>query len=116
MRRLVLVVASVLLSLELSAQVGVITIEAKAENVPLGHWYVSKDKTLENHAFYYIDEKTAAYMLGNILEQEGQDIDLPEGMDPDGDLYWIVTWESGFVSTIYLTTVKGFSLITVFTE
>jgi hypothetical protein len=116
MRRLVLVVASVLLSLELSAQVGVITIEANAVNVPLGHWYVSKDKALENHAFYYIDEKTAAYMLSNILEEEGQSYNMPEGVDEDGDNYWVVVWESGFESTIYLTTVDGFSLITVFTQ
>lgn len=116
MRKLVLVVASVLLSLELSAQVGVITIDPKAETVPLGHWYVSSDKVLANHSFFYIDEESAYYMLKGILAQDGQDIDMPEGIDEDGDLYWIVVWESGFSSTIYLTNIEGFSLITVFTE
>ena len=116
MRGLVLVVASVLLSLELSAQVGVITIDPKAETVPLGHWYVSSDKVLANHSFFYTDDNTASYMLSNILEEEGQSFNMPEGIDEDGDLYWIVVWESGFSSTIYLTSTKGFSLITVFTE
>lgn len=116
MRGLVLVVASVLLSLELSAQVGVITIDTKAETVPLGHWYVSNDKALANHSFFYTDDNTASYMLSNILEEEGQSFNMPEGIDEDGDFYWIVVWESGFSSTIYLTSTKGFSLITVFTE
>lgn len=116
MRKLVLVVASVLLSLELSAQVGVITIDPKSETVPLGHWYVSNDKVLANHSFFYTDDNTASYMLSNILEEEGQSFNMPEGIDEDGDFYWIVVWESGFSSTIYLTSTKGFSLITVFTE
>jgi hypothetical protein len=116
MRRLVLVVASVLLSLELSAQVGVITIDPKSETVPLGHWYVSSDKVLANHSFFYTDDNTASYMLSNILEEEGQSFNMPDGVDDDGDNYWVVVWESGFESTIYLTTIDGFSLITVFTQ
>jgi hypothetical protein len=116
MRRLVLVVASVLLSLELSAQGGVITIESKADQVPLSQWYVSKEKGLENHQFFYSDERTATYMLSNILEQEGQSFNMPEGVDDDGDSYWIVTWENGFTSTIFVTPTDEFMLITIFTE
>jgi len=41
---------------------------------------------------------------------------MPEGVDEDGDDYWVVVWESGFESTIYIKTVDGFSLITVFTQ
>jgi hypothetical protein len=116
MRRIVMVVASVLLSLELSAQCGVITIEAKADKVPLSQWYVSKDKGLENHQFFYSDERIATYTLNNILEQEGQSLNMPDGVDDDGDSYWIITWESGFTSTIFVTPTNEFMLITIFTE
>jgi hypothetical protein len=111
-----MVVASVLLSLELSAQSGVITIEAKAEQIPFSQWYVSKEKGLENHQFFYSDDRIAIYTLNNILEQEGQSFNMPEGVDDDGDRYWIVTWESGFTSTIFVTPTDDFMLITIFTE
>ena len=57
MKKLFLIVVSVLLSLQSFSQVGVITIEKDAEEVPMGHWYVCKDKTLDNHAFYYDEQK-----------------------------------------------------------
>ena len=116
MRRLVLVVASVLLSLELSAQVGVITVEDKLDMVPLSQWYVIRNKSYNNHQFFYSEEKTSRYVLKTILEQEGYDIDIPEGVDSEGDLYWNINWGNEFGSTIYLNTSKGFSLITIFTQ
>ena len=116
MKKLFLIVVSVLLSLQSFSQVGVITIEKDAEEVPMGHWYVCKDKTLDNHAFYYDEQKLVESLLQNILLVEGQDIDFPEGKDDDGDLYWEVVWESGFVTFIYLTTTNGFSLLTCVTE
>ena len=116
MKKLFLIVVSVLLSLQSFSQVGVITIEKDAEEVPMGHWYVCKDKTLDNHAFYYDEQKLVESLLQNILLGEGQDIDFPEGKDDDGDLYWEVVWESGFVTFIYLTTTNGFSLLTCVTE
>ncbi len=116
MKNLFLIVAICLLSLQSFSQVGVITIEANTKNVPFGQWYVSKDIKLENHTFFYTDEPTASYMVYSILDQEGQSLNLPYGIDSDGDLYWIVLWENGFTSTIYLATSNGFSLITVVTE
>lgn len=116
MKNIFLIVVVGLLSLQLFSQVGVITIEKDATEVPLGHWYVSKDKNLDNHAFFYDEEKSVKSLLQGILLGEAQDIDFPEGKDKDGDLYWEIVWESGFVSTIYLTTTNGFSLLTCFTE
>lgn len=115
-KKLFLIVVSVLFSLQSFSQVGVITIEKDATEVPLGHWYVSKDKKLDNHAFFYDEEKSVKSLLQNTLLGEGQDIDFPIGKDDDGDLYWEIVWESGFTTTIYLTTTNGFSLLTCFTE
>jgi hypothetical protein len=116
MKKLFLIVISVILTLQSFSQVGVITIEKDATEVPMGHWYVSKDKSLDNHAFFYENQKFVESLLQDILLAEGQDIDFPEGKDGDGDLYWEIVWESGFVSIIYLTTTDGFSLLTCFTE
>lgn len=116
MKNIFLIVVVGLLSLQSFSQVGVITIEKDAIEVPLGHWYVSKDKNLDNHAFFYDEEKLVKSLLQGILLGEDQDIDFPIGKDDDGDLYWEIVWESGFTSTIYLTTTNGFSLLTCFTE
>ena len=116
MKSLFLIVVFALLSSLSFTQVGVITIEKDAVEVPMGHWYVSKDKKLDNHAFFYDTEVSVKELLQNILLSQDQDIDLPEGKDDEGDYYWIVVWESGFKSTIYITTVKGFTLLTCFTE
>jgi hypothetical protein len=115
-KKLFLIVVSLLFTLQSFSQVGVITIDKDAIEVPLGHWYVSKDKNLDNHSFFYEEQKFVESLLQNILLGEGQDIDFPKGKDKSGDLYWEIVWESGFVSTIYITTVDGFSLITCFTN
>lgn len=116
MKSLFLIVVFALLSLQSFTQVGVITIEKDDKEVPVGHWYVAKDKKLDNHAFYYDSEDSVKELLQNILLSQDQDIDFPKGKDEEGDIYWLVVWESGFTSTIYITTVKGFSLLTVVTE
>ena len=117
MKSLFLIVVFALLSSQSFTQVvGVITIEKDAIEVPVGHWYVSKDKKLDDHAFFYDEESTIKELLQNILLSQDQDIDFPKGKDDSGDSYWLVTWESGFTSTLYITTVKGFSLLTVVTE
>lgn len=115
MKNIFLIVAC-LLSLQSFSQIGVITIEKDAIEVPMGHWYVSRDKVLDNHAFFYDEEEIVETLLQGILLADGQNIDSPEGKDKDGDIYWEIIWESGFVSTIYLTTTSGFSLLTCFTE
>lgn len=116
MKRNFFIIAFILLGFQISAQVGVITIEKNAVEVPLGHWYISRDKNLDNHAFFYSDNETVKSLLQSILLKEDQDIDLPLGKDSEGDEYWEVNWESGYKSTIYITTKDGFSLLTCFTE
>ncbi len=116
MKRNFLIIAFILLGFQISAQVGIITIDKNTVEVPLGHWYTLRDKALDNHVFFYSDIETVKSLLQSILLKEDQDIDFPIGKDSEGDIYWEINWESGFKSTIYITTKDGFSLLTCFTE
>ena len=95
------------------AQIGVITLK-KNESVPLNMWYTIDEKDREDNLYITFDnEDLAVYTLGNILGQFDMEIDLPNDKDVDGDPYWTVEQENGYISDIYYIKEKNYSLYTI---
>jgi hypothetical protein len=96
-----------------NAQIGVITIK-KNESVPLNMWYTIYEKDREDNLYITFDnEDLAVYTLGNLLGQFDMEIDLPNDKDVDGDPYWTVEQENGYISDIYYIKEKNYSLYTI---
>jgi hypothetical protein len=103
MKRIILTVALSIASLASNAQVGVITTDKSMKEVPVGFWYVVNDKMYNNQMFFYDETKKVKFKLQEILNQYGLDISNPKGIDTQGDNYWIITDDNGFVTYLYLT-------------
>ena len=71
-----------------------------------------KNDTVYGYAQGY-DEDLAIYTLENLLGQFDMEIDLPNDKDVDGDPYWTVEQENGYISDIYYIKEKNFPLYTI---
>ena len=101
MKKLILTLIMLLTTLVSNAQIGVITIK-KNQTVPLNMWYTIHEKDRENNIYItFENEDLAVYTLENLLGQFDMDIELPNDKDDDGDPYWSVEQENGFISDIY---------------
>jgi hypothetical protein len=95
------------------AQIGVITLK-KNESVPLNMWYTIYEKGREDNLYITFDnEDLAVYTLDNLLGQFDMEIELPNDKDVDGDPYWTVEQENGYISDIYYIKEKNYSLYTI---
>jgi hypothetical protein len=113
MKKLILSIVLLLTTLVSNAQIGVITIK-KNESVPLNMWYTIDEKDREDNLYITFDnEDLAVYTLGNLLGQFDMEIDLPNDKDVDGDPYWTVEQENGYISDIYYIKEKNYSLYTI---
>jgi hypothetical protein len=95
---------------------GIVTVENNKVDVPLEQWYVIRTKDYNNYSFFYADHEIARNELKRILSMDDQSIEFPKGKDEDGDDYWVILYESEFLSHIYLTKETNYTLITIFTE
>jgi hypothetical protein len=113
MKKLILTLTLLLTTLISNAQIGVITLK-KNESVPLNMWYTIDEKDREDNLYITFDnEDLAVYTLGNLLGQFDMEIDLPNDKDVDGDPYWTVEQENGYISDIYYIKEKNYSLYTI---
>lgn len=119
MKKIVLTVTLALSSLFANAQVGVVTLEKNHKNIPVGFWYVVNGKGFENQMFYFDIDQNTNSKLATLLKENGFDIELPKGKDEDGDNYWTIFNEQGYITNIYLikdTSNPGYSTITILTK
>ena len=113
MKKLILTLTLLLTTIISSAQIGVITVK-KNENVPLNMWYTINEKDRENNLYItFENEDLAVYSLEKLLSQFDMEIELPSDKDVDGDPYWTVEQENGYVSDIYYIKEKDFPLFTI---
>jgi len=113
MKKLILTLTLLLTTLISNAQIGVITVK-KNENVPLNMWYTINEKDRENNLYItFENEDLAVYSLEKLLSQFDMEIELPSDKDVDGDPYWTVEQENGYVSDIYYIKEKDFPLFTI---
>jgi hypothetical protein len=113
MKKLILTLTLLLTTLISNAQIGVITLK-KNESVPLNMWYTIDEKDREDNLYItFENEDLAVYTLGNLLGQFDMEIDLPNDKDVDGDPYWTVEQENGYISDIYYIKEKNYSLYTI---
>lgn len=113
MKKLILTFVLLFSTFLTTAQIGVITIK-KNDNVPLNMWYTIDEKNRENNLYITMDdEDLAIYTLENLLGQFDMEIDLPNDKDVDGDPYWTVEQENGYISDIYYIKEKNFPLYTI---
>jgi hypothetical protein len=117
MKKIILIVILMITSVAANAQ-GIITVENNKVDVPLEQWYVIRSKDYNDYSFFYADNEIALDELKRILAMDDQSIEFPKGQDDVGDDYWVILYESEFLSHIYLTKEKesGFTLLTIFTE
>lgn len=119
MKKVVLTVALALSSLFASAQLGVVTLEKNHKNVPIGFWYVVNGKGFENQMFFFDTDQNINIKLNALLKENGLDIELPKGKDEEGDTYWTIYNELGYITNIYIIKAKtnpGYSVITLTTK
>ena len=113
MKKLILTLVLLLTTLVSNAQIGVITLK-KNESVPLNMWYNIDEKDREYNLYItFENEDLAVYTLDNLLGQFDLEIDLPNDKDVDGDPYWTVEQENGYVSDIYYIKEKNYPLYTI---
>ena len=113
MKKLILTLGLLFSTFLTIAQIGVITLK-KNESVPLNMWYTIHEKDREDNLYITFDnEDLAVYSLGNLLGQFDMEIELPNDKDVDGDPYWTVEQENGYISDIYYIKEKNFPLYTI---
>lgn len=113
MKTIILTLVMLLTTIVSNAQIGVITVK-KNQNVPLNMWYTINEKDRENNLYItFEDEDLAVYSLDNLLSQFDMETELTTGVDVDGDPYWTVEQENGYISDIYYIKEKDFPLFTI---
>lgn len=114
MKRLILTLALLFITVALNAQtIGVMTIK-KNETVPLNMWYTIDEKDRANNVYItYEDEDLVIYELDKLLSLFDMEIDLPTDKDVDGDPYWTVEQENGYMCDIYYIKEKDYPLYTI---
>lgn len=113
MKALILTIILLLTSFTTISQVGVLTLK-KGDVVALNMWYTIDDRDRHNNVYITYDNKAEATdKLNEILSELDMDIELPTGKDDEGDTYYKVEQENGFVSFIYLIEDKDFMVWTI---
>jgi len=113
MKKLILTLGLLFSTFLTIAQIGVITLK-KNESVPLNMWYTIYEKGREDNLYITFDnEDLAVYTLDNLLGQFDMEIELPNDKDVDGDPYWTVEQENGYISDIYYIKEKNYPLYTI---
>lgn len=116
MKKFLILLIALLSTSSLFSQVGVVTVEKNAEFVPVEQWYTIRDKEFDNHVFYNADTKMAKLFLSSILKEYDLDLDFPSDVDTDGDPYWVIENENGYITYLYLTITAEDSIITAVVE
>ena len=108
MKKLILTLGLLFSTFLTIAQIGVITLK-KNESVPLNMWYTIHEKDREDNLYItFENEDLAVYTLKNLLGQFDMEIELPNDKDVDGDPYWTVEQENGYISDIYYIKEKDY--------
>jgi hypothetical protein len=99
--KFILTLVLLFIGLSTTAQIGVMTI-GKNDIVPLNMWYTIDEKGRENNLYItFKQENDLIDFLQKILTENGMDWEEPAGKDVDGDNYWTVYQENGFISDVY---------------
>mgnify|MGYP000745163183 CR=1 FL=1 len=109
----IILTAAMLASNLIYSQIGVLTLK-KNDLIYFGMWYTIAEKGRENNLYItYDDEDMAIYKLEQILSEFDVLIEEPTGTDEDGDSYWTVEQENGFISDVYYIREKNFPYFTI---
>jgi hypothetical protein len=115
MKQLFLAV-SILIGADCIAQIGIITLDKRAEELPVGQWYTYSTKDFRNNVLFYQEEIVVMEKIDEILRDHSVFFEEFK-LDEFGDKFWVLEKENGFTSTLYLIPgADGWSYINVYTE
>ncbi len=97
----VLLALALLVGATCTAQIGLITLDKKAKEVPVGQWYTYAHKKWKNSVIYLNNTQEVHEKLNEILG-ENRIFFEEYKIDEDGDKFWVFTQENGYVSHVFL--------------
>ena len=84
----------------LSAQVGIVTLDANPETVPLGQWYTIRSKDYNNWMAFVDKPEISDSILIEMLAPWELTFEEAE-FDEQGDMYWLLDNANGYTATVY---------------
>jgi hypothetical protein len=111
-----LLAIALLIGASCTAQIGLITLNKKAKNIPIGQWYTYTMKNWGNSVVYLNKTEEVHEKLNEIL-RENEVFFEEYKIDEDGDKYWVIKQANGFLSHVFLIPDdEGWMKILVLTE
>ena len=111
-----LIAISLMLVTTCSAQIGLITLDKKAKEVPIGQWFTYTQKEWNNSVIYLNHTDEVHEKLNEILEENGIFFE-DHKIDGEGDKFWQFIQKNGYLSYVYLVPDdEGWMRIIVITE
>jgi hypothetical protein len=83
-----------------SGQVGIITLDANPETVPLGQWYTIRSKDYDNWMAFVDKPEISDSILIEMLAPWELTFEEAE-FDEQGDMYWLLDNANGYTATVY---------------
>jgi hypothetical protein len=83
-----------------SGQVGIITLEANPETVPLGQWYTIKSKDYKDWMAFVDKPEISDSILIEMLAPWELTFEEAE-FDEEGDMYWQLDNGNGYTATVF---------------
>ncbi len=83
-----------------SAQVGIVTLEANPETVPIGQWYTIRSKQFINWMAFVDKPEISDSILVEMLAPWELTFEEAE-YDEQGDMYWILDNGNGYNATVF---------------
>ncbi len=110
-----LLAAAILIGSSCAAQIGVVTMNRNTKVVPVGHWYNFHIRSWKNTIAFYAPTAEVLEELNEILEDNALFFEEHQ-KDEEGNKYWEIENENGFISTIYLEPEEedGWSRMTIY--
>jgi len=117
MKQIILTLALLASSFEVTSQIGIVTLQKKSESVPAEMWYTIHEKGRENQMYFTShDAEVAGEMLHKVLFDLDIELEDTIGRDADGSLFWGAELGNGFYSWIFYTVEEGFFTVAILTE
>jgi hypothetical protein len=114
MKQIILTLALLASSFEVTSQIGIVTLQKKSESVPAEMWYTIHEKGRENQMYYTTyDAESAGEVLRSVLDDMGIIMEDVIGLDELGDPYWGTYLGNGYYCTVYLHRDDEYQLYTV---
>jgi hypothetical protein len=114
--KIIFIAISLMVVTTCSAQIGLITLDKKAKEVPIGQWFTYAQKEWNNSVIYLNHTEEVHKKLNEILE-ENEIFFEDYKIDAEGDKYWKFIQKNGYLSYVYLVSDdEGWMRIIVNTE